>query len=340
MSRRLVARAPGKLFLLGEYAVLDGCPAIIAAVDRFVTVTLERTDRQNVRITSAANVTPIEFPADNVPASGETPWAFVLSAYRAALARLPELRGEGFEVTIESDLDGVGGVKTGLGGSAAVTAAWTAALFASTGRNVDAARHDVFAAAFEAHREAQRGTGSGGDIAASVFGGVVRLQPHGDSLPEVEHLALPGGVSFLVGWTGTPASTLNLVSRYLAATNGQREDRRSFVHFSRTAVDKFAEALRTGNLDLNPIDDLAAAIEQLGTALGLPIITPGLRTLIDIAHAHGAAAKASGAGGGDCGIAFSTDTVAADGIRQAWRAGGITPLDLNLSDKGVTIGCS
>ena len=39
-----VARAPGKLFLLGEYAVLDGCPAVVAAVDRYVTVGLRLED--------------------------------------------------------------------------------------------------------------------------------------------------------------------------------------------------------------------------------------------------------------------------------------------------------
>ena len=36
MSPALVALAPGKLFLVGEYAVLDGAPAVVAAVDRGV----------------------------------------------------------------------------------------------------------------------------------------------------------------------------------------------------------------------------------------------------------------------------------------------------------------
>ena len=33
-----VARAPGKLFLSGEYVVLMGAPAVLAAVDRYAEV--------------------------------------------------------------------------------------------------------------------------------------------------------------------------------------------------------------------------------------------------------------------------------------------------------------
>src|SRR5262249_59369926 len=35
------ASAPGKLFLTGEWAVLRGAPALVAAVDRRVSVTIE-----------------------------------------------------------------------------------------------------------------------------------------------------------------------------------------------------------------------------------------------------------------------------------------------------------
>ena len=38
---RRVASAPGKFVLSGEYAVLDGAPAICVAVDRRAVVTIE-----------------------------------------------------------------------------------------------------------------------------------------------------------------------------------------------------------------------------------------------------------------------------------------------------------
>jgi phosphomevalonate kinase len=44
---RVTASAPGKLVLLGEYAVLQGAPALVLAVDRRATVTLEPTKSLN-----------------------------------------------------------------------------------------------------------------------------------------------------------------------------------------------------------------------------------------------------------------------------------------------------
>lgn len=35
------ALAPGKLYIAGEYAVVDGCAAIVAAVNRYVKVTVD-----------------------------------------------------------------------------------------------------------------------------------------------------------------------------------------------------------------------------------------------------------------------------------------------------------
>ena len=41
----IVARAPGKLVALGEYAVLEGAPAIVLAVDRYCEATLAHERR-------------------------------------------------------------------------------------------------------------------------------------------------------------------------------------------------------------------------------------------------------------------------------------------------------
>ena len=40
-------KVPGKLYILGEYAVVDGYPAIIAPVDRYLTVTVSGCSRED-----------------------------------------------------------------------------------------------------------------------------------------------------------------------------------------------------------------------------------------------------------------------------------------------------
>ncbi len=45
---RLEARAPGKLVALGEYAVLEGAPALVLAIDHYAVATLEPQPRRRV----------------------------------------------------------------------------------------------------------------------------------------------------------------------------------------------------------------------------------------------------------------------------------------------------
>lgn len=130
-----VLRAPGKLVLIGEYAVLDGAGAVVAAVDHGVSCAW------------SPGPTGWTVPGDD---------RFVA----AALAGLPEAAGTfAFEDWNPVDL---GGAKPGFGGSAAAT---VAAVIAA-GRAPD----DAFAV-----HHAVQGSGSGVDVFAALNGGVRRF---------------------------------------------------------------------------------------------------------------------------------------------------------------------
>jgi phosphomevalonate kinase len=335
MSETVVARAPGKLFLLGEYAVLDGCPAVVVAIDRYVEVAVQRTPcGAHVRV-SAPLFAAAEFPTVRAPAI-EGPLRFVFAAFAAALSRCPEIAEDGWSLKIASTLSGPDAAKIGLGSSAAVTTATVAALLAAARKEV--ARDDVFATALDAHFAAQDGVGSGADVAASVYGGVVLFQPRARSLPTVAPLTLPSHSKLLVAWSGESGPTPELARQYLAARNGTSAARAPFLYASRTYVDSFVTALAQGRLSHAAIDGNGAALARLGERLGLTVVTPRLARLVAIARTHGAAAKTSGAGGGDCGIALTRHATAADEIRSAWRAAGLVPLDVVLDPTGVTVG--
>ncbi|MCW8846391.1 MAG: hypothetical protein OQK99_11185 [Gammaproteobacteria bacterium] len=47
--------APGKLILAGEYAVLDGAPGLVMAVDRRARVSLEPSSDEHWQVTSAGS---------------------------------------------------------------------------------------------------------------------------------------------------------------------------------------------------------------------------------------------------------------------------------------------
>lgn len=339
MSAPLDIRAPGKLFLLGEYAVLDGCPALVVAVDRHVAVRIA-TDSSGARIRiGAPDIAPsVEFPAsDPPPAIGAL--RFVLSAIHITLAQVAAARGRGFDVQIRSDLAESSGQKIGLGSSAAVTVATVGALCAAAGWDLSAAptRDQIFALAFAAHRAAQGNVGSGGDVAASCYGGLVCIEPRPENAPSVSRLELPPDATLLVGWTGLAATTTQLVEHYLAARNGAAPTRTVFVKQTRDCVEAFRNLLARGAISLAALNLAGDALDELGEALDLPLQTPALRELVRIARAHGAGAKLSGAGGGDCGIALTQHANVPTRIRDDWAAAGITPLDLHLAPQGVHV---
>lgn len=335
MTETFVARAPGKLFLLGEYAVLDGCPAVVAAIDRHVEVGVECTPcGARVRI-SAPACAAADFPTLHPPAI-EGPLRFVIAAFSAALSRCPEIGHHGWSLKIASTMTGPDGTKIGCGSSAAVTTASVAALLAAA--RTEVGRDDLFAIALDAHRAAQEGVGSGADVAASVYGGVVLFQPRQRSLPAVAPLRLPSDSQLLAAWSGESASTVSLVKQYLAAGNDATAARTAFLYASRTYVDAFVRDLAHDRLSHVAIDGNGAALARLGERLGLSVVTPRLARLVAIAQRHGAAAKISGAGSGDCGIALTRNATAAAEIRGAWRAAGLPPLDVALDSTGVTVG--
>jgi phosphomevalonate kinase len=336
MTAPIVARAPGKLFLLGEYAVLDGCPAVIAAVDRYVEARLH-LGCGPVRICSRDLAAAVEFPPGAPPAA-EGPLRFALAAYGAARRHLPDLDRAGMDIAIASQLDAASGIKAGLGASAAVTTAVAAALFAAAGRDIadPSSRDALLGTALEAHRIAQKGAGSGADVAASIHGGVIRFQSRPGQNPDVTFLRLPPSTRLVAGWSGEAASTPTLIEPYLASANGSRGYRAEFVESVRVAVADFVAALGRGTLCTAAVNENGTALESLGVRLGIPLMTEGLRLLVRIGREHGAGAKISGAGGGDCGIALTRCRSTAERIGAAWREANIVPLDLRVDSKGVT----
>lgn len=336
---RIVARAPGKLFLLGEYAVLDGAPAVVAAVDRYVEVELAPRPEARLRLRSDQNASELEFPAALPPApGGDVPFFdFALAAYAAALRSYPALAQRGFDVTLRSAANASAGTKLGFGSSAAITTALVAA-FDTAATGTMAERSGLLARALSAHCAAQRGVGSGADVAASVYGGVLCFTPCAAAgLPEITPLGLPAAARWLVGWTGTPASSVDLVRRYLALGNGSAALRHEFVAASTAAVRDLIATCQRGELPSAAIDDAAWAIENLASRSGLGVLTPVLRRLIAVARAHGGSAKVSGAGGGDCGIALLARDGDVNAVAAAWRTAGVTPVDVTIGAAGVTV---
>jgi phosphomevalonate kinase len=325
------AHTPGKLYIAGEYAIVEaGQPAVLVAIDRYLSVQLtEARDVGKVyspeyghlpmvwkRSQRTGLVTLEHHPYDYVAAAITT-----VEQYRESLGRKPQY----FDLRIESQLDDANGQKFGLGSSGAVVVATISALDQFYELNLTLAQRYQLAmlATIQVSPRA-----SGGDVAASTFGGWINYHsPDRAALrASLEHsgvagtleapvwegcsitpLADPTAVDLLVGWTGSPASTDALVDHVQHRSPEVNLDYSDFLVSSRECVERLLDGLReqTSNVTLQAIREARSLLRALGQSAGLNIETDKLAQMCDIAERHGAAAKPSGAGGGDCGIAFA-----------------------------------
>jgi phosphomevalonate kinase len=317
----VTARAPGKLFVTGEWAVLRGAPALVAAVDRHASVTVE-PGGEDVIIDSVAEGHGVyRDPLDDAPLPGGDAGA-VLAALRQRGERVRGLR-----VVVDSCAFLIGERKLGLGRSAATLVAAAAALAP------DEPPGRILTRALEANGLFQAGQGSGADVAAAVHGGMVEVRRGAQGLA-VASRTLPAGLHLVAGWTGSPAPTTPLLVRFATAPTPA-----ALADLSAAAV-AAAEAVARDDAAtlLDAVERSAALLVRLGAELDLPLVTPALATLVRTANRVGAAAKPSGAGAGDCGIALATSAAQAAAVRAAWQDAGILPLPVQIAECGVTVG--
>ena len=167
MSGTVLASAPGKAVLSGEYAVLDGAPAVVMAVNRRATVQVEPSEEEHHTVVApgfSSTIGRFRLERSGVDwiAGGED-YALFEAILTAGGIRLPERCH--FTLDTQAFVDADSGDKLGLGSSAALSAALAFAM-----SEYDEQHSHPMVAAAGGHRAFQGGSGSGADVAASLAG--------------------------------------------------------------------------------------------------------------------------------------------------------------------------
>ncbi len=347
--------APGKLFIAGEYAVVEpGHPSIIVAVDQFVTVTVQKAEKNGSIQSAQYSSLPVRWTRRNeelVLDIRENPFHYVLAAIRLtekyAQEQLKKLSFYHLKVT--SELDNSNGRKYGLGSSGAVTVATVKAL--GLFYDLSLSEEDIFKLSALAHLAVQ-GNGSCGDIAASCYGGWIAFSTFDHqwvnealqhkTLTEllettwpklrIQPLTVPKKLRLLIGWTGSPASTSDLVDQVHQSKDMQEAAYKDFLVKSKDCVEKMITGFESEDISLiqTQIRENRALLQKLTSITGVMIETPALKKLCDLSDAYGGAAKSSGAGGGDCGIVVFKQKTGILPLMSSWEKEGITPLPLHV----------
>lgn len=351
------ATAPGKLILLGEYAVLEGAPALVGAVARRARVSVTNRDEGFQLQSALVGNSEIDFL---LGPDGKIRFLTELSPSEEARLQLfrvcveesgAVVRAAGMEMKaakISLDTEAFfledSRQKLGLGSSAALTVSLIAALMARSGL-LDARVPDkplLLERAMSAHRKAQSNTGSGVDVAASLYGGVFQYQLNGGAgRPGIatRPFHLPPDLLTVAVWTGKSASTPELVGMVNRLRDTKPEKYGMMIAKMKELSRSGIEAIRNSDtlLFLDVVSEYYETMSELGNAAKAPIISVPHREIASICQKAGVRYKPSGAGGGDLGILFSQNP---DRMRDAVRileSSAYPAFDLQIGTHGIQI---
>lgn len=364
-----VVRAPGKLLLLGEYAVLEeGIPAVAMAINKCIYCHIKESNK--IIFTSRRiNISKIQFEYKDKKVSLVSKYdeidvlSFSKNAMEITLRYLEEIGTplKNFEINILSDLSNQFNVKYGFGSSAAVTVAIVGAILYLHGYDINKSNKDIIFKLSAISHFISQGSGSGVDVAASTYGGLFIYKSYTSDWMkrkiqnlnsisnlvkeewkffEVNKILVLMNIFFTIGWTGKAASTKHFLEHVKKVKNGNEEDIKFYLNFLKTTekiVEAFIHGIKNGKKEL--INKSVAAnrnlLKELALRANVEMETETLKYLIGVAKKMGFEAKFSGAGGGDCGYAVTYDKKTEKLIKKEWEKYGIHPLDLSIEEHGV-----
>lgn len=360
--RSYTITTPGKLLIAGEYAVTESAqPGIVVAVNRYITVHISESDEPILDLPQLGieNITwSLEQGSIHFSVMDKR-LRFIQQAiqvvYRYFEAK--QIQPIKFHLRVSSELDDTSGKKYGLGSSAAIVVAVITAIL-KLHQNTEVDRAIIFKLAAIAHFQTQ-GNGSCADIAASTYGGwlhyiafdgnwlleqlhrqqsIAKIVNMDWPLLMIENITLPNQLKFCVGWTGESAATAPMVTKIHQFKQQDQMAYQQFLEASKAAVSCIVRGCKENNatMMLEGIKSNRHALRTISSLANVEIETPVLAQLATIASNYGSG-KSSGAGGGDCGIAFVIAEEKCEQLKQAWKKANIIALDLSPSLKGTNI---
>jgi mevalonate kinase len=322
----VTASAPAKIILFGEHFVVYGEPAIVLAIDRRAFAKAENREDKRLHLRSLnLNLSGFfEDGAFQIEQGDQKEAKLKFAPVKLAVDKVLEKYGEktGLEIEINSTVP----VAAGLGSSAAVVAAVSAAT--STLLNVSMTKEEIFRVAYEAEKIVH-GTPSGIDPAISTFGGILLFQMDTGFRP----LEVKTQIPLIIGDTGVERSTRVQVEKVHDVHEKYPQIIEPMMRSAREVVSRAIDAIKEN--DLKTLGQLMNINHAL--LYGVGVSDESLEWLTNAARKAGAfGAKLTGAGGGGCMIALAENEKLEQVQQAIERAGGRTFV-ARKTDEGVKI---
>jgi len=279
-----IASAPGKIILFGEHFVVHGTKAILAAIDKRVTVTSSFTENKTIKVNSELGTLEVPISSSHEEAKSE----FKPFIYLANKMINSHQDVNGLEITINSDIP----IGVGLGSSSACCVAAAGSIF---GLFKEWSSEEILNLSIEAEKTIFPDT-SGADCTVCTYGGMIEY-------PSVEKIDNTFDLNLLIANSMIPHNTKNSVEKV--------------NKFKENDEERFSQLC---DLETKLIDEVITAMKNNdGTTLGLKmsenqkyleeiqVSNDTLRDMISSLSEISLGSKITGAGDGGCIIALVKD---------------------------------
>ena len=279
-----IASAPGKIILFGEHFVVHGTKAILAAIDKRVTVTSTFTENKTIKVNSQLGTIEVPISSSHEEVKSE----FRPFVYLANKIINSEQNASGLEITIDSDIP----IGVGLGSSSACCVAAAASI---SELFKELSSENILNLSIEAEKTIFPDT-SGADCTVCTYGGMIEY-------PSVEKIDNTFDLNLLIANSMIPHNTKNSVEKVNKFKENDEERFSQLCDLETKLIDEVITAMKN-----NDATTFGLKMSENQTYLEeIQISNDTLRDMISSLKEISFGTKITGAGDGGCIIALVKD---------------------------------
>ena len=279
-----IASAPGKIILFGEHFVVHGTKAILAAIDKRVTVTSTFTENKTIKVNSQLGTIEVPISSSHEEVKSE----FRPFVYLANKIINSEQNASGLEITIDSDIP----IGVGLGSSSACCVAATASISELFN---ELSSEEILKMSIEAEKTIFPDT-SGADCTVCTYGGMIEY-------PSIEKIDNTFDLNLLIANSMIPHNTKNSVEKVNKFKENDEERFSQLCDLETKLIDEVITAMKNNDATTFGLkmSENQKYLEEI------QISNDTLRDMISSLKEISLGTKITGAGDGGCIIALVKD---------------------------------
>ena len=279
-----IASAPAKIILFGEHFVVHGTKAILAAIDKRVTVTSTFTENKIIKINSELGTIEVPISSSHEEVKSEfRPFIFLANKIINS-----DQNVNGLEITIDSDIP----IGVGLGSSSACCVAAAASI---SELFKELSSEEILNLSIEAEKTIFPDT-SGADCTVCTYGGMI-------GYPSIEKIDSAFDLNLLIANSMIPHNTKNSVEKVNKFKENNEERFSQLCDLETKLIDEVIVAMKNNDATTFGLkmSDNQKYLEEI------QVSNDTLRNMISSLNEISLGSKITGAGDGGCIIALVRD---------------------------------